>query len=292
MLCSLLAERITCLTGQPFHPRPGTPLSGGCINETLRLEDGERRYFVKLNGAARADLFAAEAAGLEALSAICGPFRVPRPLEHGVLQSQAYLIMDYMPLGPRRCNPEAAGQALASLHRVCAPTYGWHRDNYIGATPQPNGWIDDWPRFWAERRLGFQLQLAHCQGAPATILNRGERLVERLPALLDHQPPASLLHGDLWTGNLGYDDQGRPVIYDPAVYYGDRETDLAMTELFGGFGPRFYAAYRESWPLDSGYRARKTLYNLYHILNHHLMFGGGYLAQAAEMIERLLAETG
>ena len=139
--------------------------------------------------------------------------------------------------------------------------------------------------------MQFQLDLAERRGAAARLLSQGERLLLDLPVLFDsYQPVASLLHGDLWSGNYAYLPSGEPTLFDPAVYYGDREADLAMTELFGGFGADFYAAYNNAWPLDSGYRTRKTLYNLYHILNHFNMFGGGYLGQAQRMMDSLLSE--
>ena len=182
-------------------------------------------------------------------------------------------------------------EALA-LHRRAAPAFGWKRDNTIGATPQVNGWLDDWPAFFAQRRLGCQLDLARRQGAPSRLIEHGERLRAAVPAFFPgYSPRPSLLHGDLWGGNHGYAD-GQPALFDPAVYFGDRETDLAMTELFGGFPASFMAAYRDAWPVDPGYATRKTLYNLYHVLNHFNLFGGGYAGQAQRMTEQLLAEAG
>jgi fructosamine-3-kinase len=179
------------------------------------------------------------------------------------------------------------------MHRVTGRSFGWRRDNTIGSTPQPNTPGNDWIAFWREQRLGFQLRLAERNGLSSALQAKGERLLERLEAFFRGYAPApSLLHGDLWGGNHGYTVSGEPVVFDPAVYYGDREADLAMTELFGGFGAGFYAAYKEVWPLDSGYAVRKQLYNLYHVLNHANLFGGGYASQAEAMMERLLAEAG
>jgi len=157
---------------------------------------------------------------------------------------------------------------LAKLHRTAGPRFGWHRDNWIGGTPQINTWHDDWSTFFHECRIRPQLDLAR---------KNGFRL-EEPPRLENHHPQPSLLHGDLWSGNAGFIEEG-PVIFDPAGYYGDREADLAMTELFGGFPREFYAAYRKAYPLDAGYEQRKHLYNLYHLLNHLNLFGSGYLAQ-------------
>ena len=173
-----------------------------------------------------------------------------------------------------------------------APRFGWPRDNTIGTTPQVNAWGDDWAEFFRDRRIAPQLALAARNGHGGALQRDGERLLAAIPALLaGHAPAPSLLHGDLWSGNAACLATGEPVIFDPAVYYGDREADLAMTELFGGFGADFYAAYRDAWPLPDGYERRRTLYNLYHVLNHLNLFGGGYGAQAETMIARLLAET-
>ena len=287
----MIARQIAEVTGEPFAPGPDRSVGGGCINTTVLLGDGQRSYFVKLNAADRLDMFEAEADGLAAMAAT-ETIRVPRPVCSGVAAAQAYLVLEAIDMGHSGGqSAELAGRQLAAMHRFGQARFGWFRDNTIGSTPQPNRESDDWIGFWRDQRLGFQLQLAARNGLGGALQRLGERLLERFPALIDHAPVPSLLHGDLWGGNLAYDRSGNPVIYDPAVYYGDREADLAMTELFGGFGARFYAAYREAWPLDDGYAVRKTLYNLYHILNHANMFGGGYAGQALGMLERLLAEV-
>ncbi|MEW6646669.1 MAG: fructosamine kinase family protein [Pseudomonadota bacterium] len=283
-----LAEAITRASGTPFvlHGRHG--VGGGCINSTHVLEDGARRWFVKLNAAERLDMFAAEAAGLNELAA-SRTVRVPHPLCHGVAAGQAFLVLEWLDLSGSGAQ-ELLGRQLAAMHGVMREEYGWWRDNTIGSTPQPNEQSMDWMEFMCERRLGHQLDLA-VQAGNRRLHRRGEELLDRMPDLFTgYTPAASLLHGDLWSGNYAVTAAGEPVLFDPAVYYGDREADLAMTELFGGFGPRFYAAYNEAWPLDPGYKVRKTLYNLYHILNHHHMFGGGYGQQAERMIDQLLSE--
>jgi fructosamine-3-kinase len=285
-----LAEAIGAATGQPFAVASRRPVGGGDINEAERLDgrDG-RRFFVKRNRAERLAMFEAEADGLAEL-ARAGAIRVPQPVCAGVEGGRAWLVLEYLELDGRG---EAAelGRRLADLHRTTAEGFGWRRDNTIGATPQPNGWRADWLDFLRERRLGFQLRLAAGKGAPGRLIEQGERLLASLDGFFPgYRPPPSLLHGDLWGGNYGYTG-GAPVLFDPAVYYGDREADLAMTELFGGFPAAFYAAYREAWPLDPGYAVRKGLYNLYHILNHYNLFGGGYGGQAERMIARLLAEV-
>jgi fructosamine-3-kinase len=202
--------------------------------------------------------------------------RVPKVFSHGVEGGRAYLLLEYLDL---QANGDfaALGRVLAALHRKSAPRFGWQRDNYIGATPQANGWCDDWAEFWRERRLRPQFERAGLN------FEFPERLLE------NHRPQPSLLHGDLWNGNVGFTAQG-PVLFDPAVYYGDREADLAMTELFGGFPREFYQAYRQAWPLPPGYEKRKHVYNLYHLLNHLNLFGGGYLGQVNATL-RLLRDA-
>jgi fructosamine-3-kinase len=287
-----IAAQIAEASGERFSPGPPRQIGGGCINTAALLEDGGKRWFVKLNDASRLDMFEAERDGLRAM-ADTGSIRVPRPLCCGVAGGQSFIVMEYMALaGGGGATAERAGEQLAAMHRSTAERFGWHRDNTIGATPQPNGWDQDWPRFWRDRRLGFQLGLAARNGHRGRLQQRGGMLMERLGALFDRAPVPSLLHGDLWGGNFSGDADGNPVIFDPACYYGDREADIAMTELFGGFSARFYAAYNAVWPLDAGYETRKTLYNLYHVLNHLNLFGGGYATQAERMIDHLLADLG
>jgi fructosamine-3-kinase len=229
-----------------------------------------------------------EASGLAEL-AEANAVRVPQVICHGIAAGHAYLVLEYLPLGARG-DAVQLGRQLALQHRVSAAQFGGSRDNWIGATPQPNAWRDGWVDFWRTQRLGFQLRLAVENGYGGALQQDGETLLAHLDAFFAGYTPApSLLHGDLWGGNHGFLPDGMPVLFDPAVYFGDRECDLAMSELFGGFAPDFYAAYREAWPLDAGYAVRKTLYNLYHILNHANMFGGGYAAQAQRMIAQLLA---
>ena len=178
------------------------------------------------------------------------------------------------------------------MHRSSARAFGWERDNTIGATAQPDTWTGDWVEFLRKHRLGFQLDLAQSNGASQRTLDRGRRLLERLEDYFqDYQPAASLLHGDLWGGNWAADTEEQPVMFDPAVYFGDRESDIAMTELFGGFDEAFYEEYQAEWPLHPGYARRKPLYQLYHVLNHFNLFGETYVRQAAHIIDSLLADT-
>jgi protein-ribulosamine 3-kinase len=231
--------------------------------------------FRKEGAPSRADAFAAEAEGLEALRP---HIRVPQVLDRGMRNGKAFILLEHLDL-QRGGDFAQLGRMLAALHRQTGPRFGWARDNYIGLGPQANAWCDDWAEFWRTRRLLPQIDLARRNGFGVE--------APKLTLLENHRPPPSLLHGDLWSGNAGFTAEG-PVVFDPAVYYGDREADLAMTELFGGFPNEFYRAYDETFPLPPGYEQRKHLYNLYHLLNHLNIFGGGYLSQVKATL-RLLA---
>lgn len=286
-----IATHISDCTGKPFELIDVQALSGGDINSAFRLQGREATYFVKMNHPPLLAMFAAEQAGLEEILA-SKTLRAPLPIVSGATASHAFLVLEHLQWGPSTtASSRLLGQQLAQMHQQTQTYFGWHRDNTIGSTPQPNPHYLDWPAFWHEQRLGFQLELAKAQGHRGRLQTLGERLCGQLHAFFsDYHPMPSLLHGDLWGGNVAVDQQGRPVIFDPACYYGDREADLAMTELFGGFDRDFYAAYQAVWPLAQGFASRKILYNLYHVLNHLNLFGAGYVRQAENMLEKLLAE--
>jgi len=286
-----ISEQIESATGQAFKVASVHRLSGGDINAAFRLQGDDKSYFIKLNRADLVTMFEAEFAGLQDI-ANTQSVRVPAPVVCGKTAEHAFLVLEYLEFG---CSDKASdrllGRQLALMHQLQQPYFGWHRDNTIGSTLQLNSQSDDWLAFWCEKRLGFQLKLAANKGYGGILQVNGERLCSDMAALFaDYLPQPSLLHGDLWAGNAAASKQRYPVIFDPACYYGDREADLAMTELFGGFSGDFYAAYQAVWPLDNGYGVRKTFYNLYHILNHLNLFGGGYLRQAESMMSKLLSE--
>lgn len=288
-LWETVAGAISEATGEAFSVEGQQSVGGGCINSAYRINGSGRSYFVKLNTPDGLEMFEAEADGLRELGQP-GAIKVPEPVATGTAAGQAFIVMEDIPLGGSG-DSARFGRELAKLHRTTQNRFGWFRDNTIGSTPQYNSENADWIDFWRKQRLGPQLEMALRKGAGGNLQKLGEELMDRLPGLFDgYSPEPSLLHGDLWSGNYAYSRDGEPTIFDPAVYYGDREADIAMTELFGGFGGDFYAAYNEAWPLDEGYAVRKPFYNLYHILNHFNLFGGGYGEQVVVTIKRLLSE--
>lgn len=266
------------------------PVSGGDIHRCSTLTCGDRLLFVKRNLAEAAAVFAAEHRALRLLRD-SGVIRVPGPLFHGHDERESWLVLEHLDLRARG-DAAALGAALARLHRVEGPAFGLGSDNFIGATPQPNGWHEDWAGFFLDRRISHQLRLAELRGLPARIRRLSERLEGGWSHLFEgHIPAPSLLHGDLWSGNHGYLPDGQAVVFDPASYYGDRETDIAMCELFGGFHPDVHAAYREEYPLPGDYRRRRPVYQLYHVLNHYNLFGGGWLERAGRLMQEALHNT-
>lgn len=286
-----IVQQIEHATGQVLKGYRLNTLGGGSINDAYQLQSAQQSYFIKLNQPQRLTMFEAEALGLQEMRAL-NCIRIPEVICHGQTTKQSYLVLEYIELGSLRGQAsQKLGTQLAQLHRHRQPFFGWKMNNTIGSTPQYNDREHDWPSFWQHQRLGQQLKFAAKNGFGARLQDKGQLLLENIHLFFEtYTPIPALLHGDLWGGNAGADPQGNPVIFDPACYYGDRETDIAMTELFGGFGADFFAAYQAEYPLDPGYKTRKTLYNLYHILNHVNLFGSGYLGQAEGMLSQLLAE--
>ncbi|MBE9059560.1 fructosamine kinase family protein [cf. Phormidesmis sp. LEGE 11477] len=283
-----IAEHISEVTGSPFQIAAQRSVGGGCINQAAKVSGRNRTFFIKTNHVDQLAMFEAERDGLQEMYD-SRSIRVPQPLCCGVAGTLSYIVMEWLDLGGGRSGSawRQMGEQLAAMHRATSDHgYGWHRDNTIGSTPQQNQWCEDWVEFWRDRRLGPQFSLAHAKGGH---FSRRDELMNAIPKLLrGHTPTASLLHGDLWSGNAAITAEGEPVILDPATYYGDPEADLAMTELFGRFPNEFYQAYDSVLPIDDGYRQRQVLYNLYHILNHFNLFGGSYESQANSMINQLL----
>ncbi|MGI9265838.1 MAG: fructosamine kinase family protein [Gammaproteobacteria bacterium] len=277
--------------GLELNPDSAQPVTGGCINRSWRVDCDKGPVFIKTNSPERLEMFEAEADGLTELAS-ADAVRVPMPLACGLSGDSAWLAIEWIEQGrPEPGSSALLGEGLARQHRHSAISFGWVRDNNIGSTPQENSSTDDWSAFFAIHRLGFQLDLIETGGFAGKLVPGGRRLVEEVPVLLaGHSPEPSLLHGDLWGGNWMCDTEGRPCIFDPAVYYGDREADIAMTCLFGGFDSDFHSAYASAWPLEPDFETRFELYNLYHVLNHVNLFGATYADQAEAMIGRLLAK--
>jgi protein-ribulosamine 3-kinase len=282
-----ICQAISDATGTNQYYVKESSLSGGCINEAKKLETTAGTWFVKLNTVDFADIFSAEADALDELEGT-NTIRVPKPITHGISRDKAFLVLEFIHLQSAKSGSQArAGEQLAKMHQTSAKQFGWKQNNVIGATLQINKWSDSWIDFYREQRLQYQFELAGRNGRTFAGM---DVLLDGIDSFFqDYQPRPSLLHGDLWGGNISFDSKGNPVIFDPATYYGDRETDIAFTEMFGGFSPDFYRAYDHTWPLDSGFAIRKELYNLYHYLNHFNLFGGGYATTAQSIITRLIA---
>ena len=277
-------------TGQRIGNLEVMPVSGGDINSAYCLSDGQQQFFIKINTRERLPMFEAEMYGLDQIQR-SNSIRVPQAIGCGVAGEQAFIVLEYLNLSGHP-DPTRLAQQLATMHKSTQDQFGFAIENTIGLTAQVNDFTQDWVSFWQRQRLGYQLLLAKTNGYGNALFDTGMRLNEQLNHFFSgYSPLASLLHGDLWSGNQGADSAGSPVIYDPACYYGDHETDLAMMELFGSPGQRFFEAYDEIFPIDAGYYQRRELYNLYHILNHANLFGGSYVLTAQRMIASLLAST-
>lgn len=284
-----LEEAVARRFGTEVTLRGRRGVGGGSINRTgtLELSNGVT-LFLKENSRRHTDLFKAEAAALEALRAAQGP-RVPEPIALVEDDRNQYLLMEAIEPGRKGGGFFSRfGRELAELHQSNrGEAFGFSMDNHIGSTPQKNPWTESWTEFYGEQRLRFQIELARRKGlADGSMVSGVESIIGKLHTLLPEPEHPALLHGDLWGGNYMVDEEGEPVLIDPAVYYGHREADLAMTELFGGFSPEFYRAYDETFPLQPGYRERVDLYNLYHLLNHLNLFGGGYAGSCRSIIRR------
>ncbi|WDE09603.1 fructosamine kinase family protein [Thalassomonas haliotis] len=282
-----IGQAIASETGQSFSIKDKKPISGGDINLAFKVYDEEHSYFIKLNDKSRLSHFEAEAYSLGQLKAM-QTFITPQCIALGTTLDKSYIVLSHIDF----CNDNAAlwyqlGQQLAQMHKNSSHgQFGWQYDNYLGNTRQPNDWQSNWRSFFAEQRIGWQLQLL---SERSVYMGDIEHIIDMCHnGLAHHQVKPSLVHGDLWQGNIGFCAQG-PVIFDPACYYGDREVDIAMSELFGQFPGEFYRGYQELYPLSEGYERRKNIYNFYHILNHANLFGGIYIDQAKALLGRLFA---
>lgn len=285
-----IEKAITKATGKTARFQDFRTATGGSINNSkiVNLEDG-RTYFIKCSpgGNHYPGMFAAEYKGLQLLRS-AGTIRVPEP----VTFDNNFIVLETFHESEKTGSwLEKLGQQLAQLHISSqSDRFGFEMDNYLGTTLQPNGRTENWLNFWRDQRLGWQLEVySRKSGADDLLLQMGDRLMAILDSLLGgiHEPPV-LLHGDLWSGNAAADENGQPVIYDPACYYGHREAELGIMRMFGGFGPRFEAAYNEVWPWQDGIEERVPVYRLYHELNHLNLFGRSYYQSCISTLNSLL----
>ena len=264
-----------------------TPVSGGDINRAFQVRTQSGSYFLKYNDANRfPHMFETEALGLKLLKKPNAP-RVPQVLAHGESGKHSWLLLKYIDQGSYgKAFWDNFGFALAQLHKNSQGTFGLDHDNYIGSLPQSNKNHQTWPEFFIEERLGKQMEMAHRKGlVDSALMQNFENLFKAIPSIFPYESPA-LVHGDLWSGNFICDTQGKPCIIDPAVYYGFREMDIAMSKLFGGFASRFYEAYHEAFPMVPGWQQRLDICNLYPLLVHVNLFGGGYLGSVRGVVEK------
>ena len=262
---------------------------GGCVNQGGRLKTCAENYFLKWNDEKRFPrMFEAESKGLQLLRQQ-DVIRIPNVIRNGTSGTYQFLLLEYIDQKSRSKNYwQALGERLATLHQRTSTQFGLEHDNYIGSLRQYNEQSPSWIHFFIEQRLSVQLKLAVDNGlAPGHWRQGFERLYSRLASILPQEKP-SLLHGDLWSGNLITDEKGDPCLIDPAVYYGNREADLAMTKLFGGFERDFYTAYQATFPLQPGYHERVDIYNLYPLLVHVNLFGGSYVHSVEGILRTFL----
>lgn len=270
------------------------PVSGGDAHESVELvlsanKDLPSKLFAKLNSESGVDVLKTEFESLKFINDLI-PDLYPQVLLFGDIQGEAALIMQFYNLVPlSSANAADAGRTLAEQHKKSQDKFGWASDNYIGMTPQSNSWTLNWVDFFREQRLLPMLDRARREGLSSVSVSQVNEVISGLGGLLSHEVLPSLVHGDLWSGNLGFDrDALKPLFYDPAPYYGDREVDLAMTQLFGRQPNAFYQAYEEVWPLESGHQNRRPVYNLYHALNHVALFGLSYGDLVDDCLDQVL----
>jgi fructosamine-3-kinase len=272
------------LGDETVRVRAASAVGGGCIHETARLHTTAGEFFAKWNAACPPDLFLREALGLESLRAAGSEIVVPAVVAASAPAGSdpAFLVLEYLPPDAGRPEDERLGRGLATIHRRSAERFGFSAPSYCGATRQDNRACDDWLTFYRDRRLGPLVDALRLGAADRKLYRR---LFDRLPDLLPRQSPPALIHGDLWSGNVLATARG-PALVDPACAFADREMEFGIATLFGGLGARALAAYEEAWPLPAGWRERNPVYQLYHLLNHALLFGGHYAAEARRIAVR------
>jgi fructosamine-3-kinase len=288
-----LPETVTDLfidrLGADFKVRQVTALGGGCINHAVKVESNQGNYFVKWNQNCPPDFFEREAECLEELAKPGSILKIPQVIASKSLDDgPAVLITEFLrePESGSSGQDEILGRGLAEIHQFRQDKFGFYHDNYCGLTRQDNQWNQDWIDFFSRQRLLYLLNLVE---QSRSLGGREKKIYEnflaKLPERLGHNPEPVLIHGDLWSGNYMYTSDG-PAIIDPACCYADREFDLSITVMFGGFSRKFWSAYQEAYPFEPEWKERNELYMIYHYLNHYHLFGGSYGNQAMNIADR------
>ncbi len=289
-IIQLCIERLTNIYGSSVRLKDSRSVGGGCINNAVKISTSVGDFFLKWNASAPAELFLKEAAGLNEMRVAGSSMVIPEVIwSKDVDDFPGLLLMEYLPPASNTSGmDERLGRGIAQLHRKAASAFGFHHANYCGTTLQDNTWTDNWPEFYAQQRIWSLVeQIKKSRGMSIEEQKIYEKLVVRIPVLLPNQAMPSLIHGDLWSGNYMYTANG-PALIDPACYYADREMELGMMKLFGGFSSRVWEAYQEEFPLPDDWEERNRLYQLYHVLNHYLLFGVSYRQQALEITREYL----
>lgn len=284
-IIQLCIEKLTDIYGSAVRLTGSRSVGGGCINHAAKISTSVGDFFLKWNASAPADMFLKEASGLNEMSQTGNSLVIPKVIwSKEVDDSPGLLLLENLqPTTNTSGMDEQLGRGIAQLHRKSASAFGFHHSNYCGTTLQDNTWTDNWPEFYVERRIWALVQLIKStRGMSSEEEKIYEKLVNKMPTLLAHQTVPSLIHGDLWSGNYMYTANG-PALIDPACYYADREMELGMMQLFGGFSSHAWDAYQEEFPLLEEWQQRNRLYQLYHVLNHYLLFGVSYGKQALEI---------
>ncbi len=269
-----------------IHIKSAQPVSGGCINTCYKISTDKGNFFIKHNSThTYPNMFRLEAEGLELLKSAQG-VGIPKVIDQFEVGEESYLMLEFIEKGrPGKNSWKLLGEGLAELHRKTNDQFGLDEDNYIGSLTQSNHFANDWPTFFREQRIEPQLKLASGNHHLHTSLFSGiENIYKRVEQFPKEKP--SLLHGDLWSGNMLFDVAGSPYLVDPAVYNGYREVDIAMTKLFGGFAPEFYDSYQSAFPMEPGYSERLDILNLYPLFIHLNLFGSSYLSSIQSTIKR------
>ncbi|WP_297098342.1 fructosamine kinase family protein [uncultured Draconibacterium sp.] len=288
-ILQVVEERLSEVFGELVKVASSSALSGGCINHASKIDTNCGSFFLKWNSNCESDIFTREAESLKELSkASDGTVCIPKVLyAKEVDETPAFLMMEYLEPGGTD-QSERLGRGLAKIHKYQQDDFGFYSDNYCGATTQNNNWGKSWISFYRDKRLSFLINMIReSRGLDSSYLRLFEKLLDRLELLIPNEEKASLIHGDLWSGNYMLTKNG-PALIDPAASYSHREMEFGIVTMFGGFSSRFFAAYNEEFPLDAGWRDRNQLYQLYHVLNHYYLFGGGYLQQAVSIAKRYL----